>query len=154
MTIVGVSMPCAGTDIPTYGSHLIELERLVTEAKSDGLVSVVGDFNAHIGVSNDKMNPEGVLIEQWADRCSLYGASLSPCRSGPMYTYVKYDKRTTVDYIIFTDIKVAEYINFCHTHDHHGLNTSDHLPIRCDLLVFLTRPEIGKTKLRLTGTKQ
>ena len=62
--IIGACMPCAGNDIQTYRSHLIELERLVTEAKSAGLVSVVGDFNANIGLSNDKMNPEGVLIEQ------------------------------------------------------------------------------------------
>lgn len=132
MTIIGVYMPCAGADIQAYGSHLIELERLVTEAQDIGLVCIVGDFNAHIGVS--EKNPEGVLIEQWMDRCSLYAASLSPSRNGPMYTYFKCDKRTTVDYI-FTDIRSAEYMDSCQTHDHHSLNTSDHLPLSCEFSI-------------------
>ena len=147
MTVIGVYMPCAGTDIQAYGSHLIELERLVTEAQSTGLVCVMGDFNAHIGVQdgfNDSMNPEGVLIEQWIDRCSLYATSLTPSRSGPTYTYFKSDKQTTVDYV-FIDIKAAEYITYCHTHDYHNLNSSDHLPISCEFSIpFLLHPSIGK----------
>jgi hypothetical protein len=125
-------MPCAGTDIQAYGSHLIEMERLVTEAQSAGCVCIMGDFNAHIGLNdgvcskNDKINPEGLLIQQWVDRCALYAASLSPTSSGLMYTYFNTDKHTTVD---------AEYINSCYTHDHHSLNSSDHLPISCELSI-------------------
>ena len=83
----------AGTDIQAYGSHLIELERFVTEAQSAGCVCIMGDFNAHIGLKdgvsskNDKINPEGLLIQQWVDRCALYAASLSPTSSCPMYTF-------------------------------------------------------------------
>ena len=40
----GVYMPCAGTNIQAYGSHLIELERLVIEAQGAGLVCIAGDF--------------------------------------------------------------------------------------------------------------
>ena len=89
-------------------------------------VYIMGDFNAHIGLTdgvsgkNDKINPEGLLIRQWVDRCALYATS--PTCSGPMYTYFKSDKRTTVDYI-FTDTLTAEYINSCYTHDHHSLIT-------------------------------
>ena len=83
----------AGTDIQAYGSHLIELERFVTEAQSAGCVCIMGDFNAHIGLKdgvsskNDKISPEGLLIQQWVDRCALYAASLSPTSSCPMYTF-------------------------------------------------------------------
>ena len=50
-------------------------------------------INAHIGLKdgvsskNDKINPEGLLIQQWVDRCALYAASLSPTSSCPMYTF-------------------------------------------------------------------
>ena len=84
----------AGTDIQNYGSHFIELERLVTEAQSAGCVCTVGDFNAHIGLKDgvsSKINREGLLIQQWEDMCALYAASLSPTSSCTMYTYFKSD---------------------------------------------------------------
>lgn len=67
ITVIGVYLPCAGSNIQAYGSHLIELERLVTEDQTAGLVYIVGDFNAHTGVldgvysQNNDINPEGLL---------------------------------------------------------------------------------------------
>ena len=54
----------------------------------------VGDFNAHIGLKDgvsSKINPEGLLIQQWVDMCALYAASLLPTDSCPMYTYFNSD---------------------------------------------------------------
>ena len=151
-------MPCAGTNIQAYGSHLIELERLVTEAQGAGLVCIAGDFNAHIGVLNgvnDKTDPEGLLIQQWVDKCALYATSLFPTRSGPTYTYFNADKHTTVDYI-FADNVTAEYINSCYIHDHHALNSSDHLPISCEFLIphqVLYDGHRGKAKPKINWEK-
>ena len=44
------------------------------------------------------------------------------------YTYFSGENRTTVDYI-FADAETAQFLDSCYTHDLHGLNTSDHLPI-------------------------
>ena len=79
----------------------------------------------------DSTNHEGL---QWLERCTLYAASLSSIHSGPEYTYFSSEKRTTVDYI-FTDTATAGYTQSCFTHGHHGLNTSDHLPITCELSI-------------------
>ena len=86
-----------------FCDHLIELERLVTEAHQCGLVVVLGDFNAHMdhlgGVcgSSGSPNPHGLLVKEWADRCQLYGASMSTLSEGSDYTYISGVRRTTVD---------------------------------------------------------
>ena len=66
-----------------------------------------------------------------------------------MYTYFNSDKCTTVDYI-FTDIVIAEYIDSCYTHDHHGLNSSDHHPVSCELQSHIngSMPEVMKEQSR------
>ena len=134
LTILGVYLPCADQGIHVFSDHLIELERLVTEAQHHGLVAVLGDFNAHLGClggvrgSGHNPNPQGLLIKEWADRCQLYAVSMSASAVGPDYTYFSGENRTTVDYI-FTDAETAQFLDSCYTHDLHGLNTSDHLPI-------------------------
>ena len=49
LTILGVYLPCADQGMQSYCDHLVELEHLVTEAQGQGLVMVLGDFNAHLG---------------------------------------------------------------------------------------------------------
>ena len=60
-----------------FCDHLIDLEWLVTEAQQCGIVVVLGDFNAHLGHlggvrgSSGSPNPHGLLVKEWADRCSF-----------------------------------------------------------------------------------
>ena len=49
LTVLSVYLPCADQGLQVFCEHLIELQRLVTEAQQCGLVVVLGDFNAHLG---------------------------------------------------------------------------------------------------------
>ena len=151
LTIRCVYLPCADLGMQVFCDHLIELERLVTEAQQCGLVVVLGDFNAHLGHlggvcgSSGIPNPHGLLVKEWADRCQLYAASMSTLSEGPDYTYFSGERRTTVDYI-FIDPETAQFLELCYTHDMQGLNTSDHLPISAilSLPAFHSKEEGGK----------
>ena len=49
---------------------------------------------------------------------------------------------------IFVDSETAQYLDNCYTHDMHGLNTSDHLPISANLSLQTTEStEKGNTQL-------
>ena len=144
LTILGVYLPCADQGMQVYCDHLVELERLVTEAQQYGLVMVLGDFNAHLGHlggsrgSGSAPNPQGLIVKEWADRCHLYAVSMSALATGPVYTYFSGDKKTVVDYI-FADAETAQHLKSCCVHDMHGLNTSDHLPVTAVLSLQATQ---------------
>ena len=159
LTILGVYLPCADQGIHVFCDHLIELEQLVTEAQQRGLVAVLGDFNAHLGHLGgshvgESPNPHGLLVKEWADRCQLYAASMSTFSGGPGYTYFSGEKTTTVDYI-FVDPGTAQSVEKCYTHDMHGLNTSDHLPISAVLSLPTTHSNKKGIRIyALIGRKQ
>ena len=89
---------------------------------------------------------KGLLLSKWADRCHLYAVSMSALSKGPTYTYFPAERQTTVDYI-FVDSETAQYLDNCYTHDMHGLNTSDHLPISAKLSLQTTEStEKGNTQ--------
>ena len=153
LTVLGVYLLCADQGLQVFCEHLIELERLVTEAQQCGLVVVLGDFNAHLGHLGGPRgigrspNSQGLLLSEWADRCHLYAVSMSALSKGPTYTYFTAERQTTVDYI-FVDSETAQYLDNCYTHDMHGLNTSDHLPISTNLSLQPTEStEKGNTQL-------
>ena len=62
---------------------------------------------------------------------------MSALSAGPEYTYFSGERKTTVDYI-FTNATTAQYLENCHTHDIHELNTSDHLPVSATLSLQTT----------------
>ena len=83
-------------------------------------------------------NSQGLIVKEWADRYNLHPVSISEISSGPGYTYFSGEKRTTVDYI-FSDVATVECLETCYTHDMHGFNTSDHLPISATLSLPTTQ---------------
>lgn len=44
MSVIGVYLPCLDLGVDCYREHLLELERVVSEARLLGPVTVLGDF--------------------------------------------------------------------------------------------------------------
>ena len=132
MSVIGVYLPCLDLGIDCYREHLKELERVVSESQLLGPVTLLGDFNAHIGGWECQQNIQGVLLQEMMERCELSAVSEGVISSGPGYTYCSGDVRTTVDYILM-DIEAASMVSSCHMHPMEDLNTSDHLPLTVSL---------------------
>ena len=49
MSVIGVYLPCLDLGVDCYQEHMKELERVVSESRLLGPVTVLGDFNAHLG---------------------------------------------------------------------------------------------------------
>ena len=132
MSVIGVYLPCLDLGIDRHREHLKELERVVSESRLLGPVTVLGDFNAYLGGWECQQNIQGVLLQEMTERFELSTVSEGVLSSGLGYTYRSGDVRTTVDYILM-DIKAASMVSSCHTHPMEDLNTSDHLPLTVSL---------------------
>ena len=100
--IIGVYLPCSDKGIETYQEHLAELERCISESSLLGGVMVLGDFNAHPGSLGGirgcgESNVQGVLVSDMVARCHLNAISLCSVSSGPIYTYVRGSRQTTIE---------------------------------------------------------
>ena len=138
ITIIGVYLPCSDKGIETCQEHLAELERCISESSLLGGVTVLGDFNAHLGSLSGirgcgDSNVQGVLVGDMVARCHLSAIFLCSVSSGPIYTYVSGSRQTTIDYI-FADEVAASLLIQCHTLPMEDLNTSDHLPLIADMM--------------------
>ena len=103
-----------------------------------GAVIVLGDFNVHLGQLGGvrgvgETNVQGVLLNDMLSRCHLNTVSLGSVVSGPCYTYISGDKRTTVDYIL-ADEEATSMVSCCQTCLMEDLNTSDHLPLVAEVM--------------------
>ena len=89
-----------------YQDQFVELERIVLESKTLGLMIVMGDFNAHlcppVGVNscNTGPNVQGVPLDELMRRCDLYAVSQSEIVTGLGYTYMHAESRTIVDCVV------------------------------------------------------
>ena len=134
MSVVGVYLPCLDQGVDCYRDHLVELERVISDAQQMGSVCVLGDFNAHLGGGrcDSEQNLQGVLLQELLGRCDLSAVSMGALASGPSYTYCSGVVTTTVDYILM-DVGSASMLDSCCTHPSEDLNTSDHLPLSVSL---------------------
>ena len=48
MSVIGVYLPCLDQGVDCYREHMKELERVISESRILGPVTVLGDFNAHL----------------------------------------------------------------------------------------------------------
>ena len=55
--------------------HLKELGKVVSESQLLGPVTVLGDFNAHLGGWECQQNIQGVLLQEMMERCELSAVS-------------------------------------------------------------------------------
>ena len=132
MSVIGVYLPCLDLGVDCYREHMKELERVVCESQFLGPVTVLGDFNAHLGGLECEQNMQGVLLQEMLERCELSAVSKGVLASGPGYTYCNGDVKATVDYILM-DVEAASMMTSCCTHPMEDLNTSDHLPLTMSL---------------------
>lgn len=95
MSVIGVYLPCLDLGADCYREHLTELERVISESRLLGAVTVMGDFNAHMNA--EKQNLQGVLLQDVKDGCELSAVSQGTLARGPAYTYCSGNTRTTVD---------------------------------------------------------
>lgn len=104
MTVIGGYLPCLDQGVDCYRDHLVELERVISDAQQIGSVCVLSDFNAHLHVGGvrcaSEQNLQGVLLQEVLERCDLSAVSMGALASGPSYTYCSGEARTTVDYIL------------------------------------------------------
>ena len=68
-----------------YREHLVELDRIVSKSWLFCSVSVIGDFNAHLGGENchGDQNLQGILFQAVLERCELSTVSQGALASGP-----------------------------------------------------------------------
>ena len=126
---------------------MVELERIISVSALLGPVVVLGDFNAHLGTlggerGKGSSNLQGMLLSEVMDRCNLSAVSLSSLATGPAFTYISGDVKTTVDYAL-ADFEAASLISSCQTLPMDDLNTSDHLPLVLELNCVSHKPNNG-----------
>ena len=132
LSVIAVYLPCLDLGVDCYREHMKELEKVVSESRLLGPVTVLGDFNAHLGGWECEQNMQGVLLQEMLERCELSAVSKGVLASGPGYTYCNEDVKTTVDYLLM-DVEAASMMTSCRTHPMEDLNTSDHLPLAVSL---------------------
>ena len=132
MSVIGVYLPCLDQGVDCYREHLQELERLISESRLLGPVTLLGDFNAHLGGLESQQNVQGLLLQEIMERCELSAIYQGVLASGPKHTFCSGNVRTTVDYILM-DVEAASMVTSCVTHFMDDLNTSDHLPLTASI---------------------
>ena len=103
MSVIGVYLPCLDLGVDCYLRHMQELERIVSESRLLGPVTVLGDFNAHLGgweCMRVEHAMQGVLLQEMLERCELSAVSKRVLASEPGYTYCNGDVKITVDCIL------------------------------------------------------
>ena len=132
MSVIGVYLSCLDQRVDCYRNHLQELQRLISESQLLGPVTLLGDFNTHLGGLEGQQNVQGLLLQEMMERCEPSAISQGDLALGPKHTFCSGNVRTTVDYILM-DVEAASMATSCITHSMDGLNTSDHLPLTASI---------------------
>ena len=77
------------------------------------------------------------------ERCNLSAVSAGSLSSGPNFTYLSDDVRTTVDYIL-ADVEATYLMSDCRILPMDDLNTSDHLSLLVDMMYAPCQAELMK----------
>ena len=125
INIVCAYLPSSDHPMDEYTEYLNDLASIVSSLESHGPVIILGDLNAHLHAPT---NHRGDLLREVIKNYNLCIACTSCIAKGPGYTFFSGDLKTTVDYILL-NTSFCHAIVDCHTHDHHILNFSDHLPV-------------------------
>ena len=88
-------------------------------------------------------NVQGVLVSEVMERCNLSAVSAGSLSSGPSFTYLRGDVRTTVDYIL-ADVEATSLMSDCRILPMVNLSTSDHLPLLVDMMYAPCQAELMK----------
>ena len=58
-------------------------------------------------------NVHGLVVSEVMERCNLSAVSVGSWSSGPSFTYMSGDVRTTVDYVL-ADVEATSLMSSCH----------------------------------------
>ena len=146
INIVCVYLPSSDHCFEEFKDCINEMSSAAGALESSGPVVLLGDFNTHLSVNNNRSE----LLSQVIQEYNLYSVSTSCIAHGPDCTYFSGDWRTMIDYI-FLDASLAHSAAKCYIHGHHSLNLSDHLPVLISLqLNALTEPtSCSQSKINL-----
>ena len=125
MHIICAYLPSSDHTFEEYRKYVGYLVSIISTLEPYGPLILVGDLNAHL---NAPTNKQGDLVLEAIRNCNLFIASSSCIAKGPGYTFFNTNRKTVVDYILIST-SISHSITEFHTHDHHDLNFSDHLPI-------------------------
>jgi hypothetical protein len=131
-------MPHKNCYIANFKDVLDELESVICTLSSKGEVLIVGDLNAHFGAGVgphtwERTCKSAKLIMKFNDRCMTNVFDVqNPC-TGNVYTYMS-DKNgcSYIDHIVVSNV-LNDYMSDCHVWNESLQNTSDHLPISCNI---------------------
>ena len=129
VNVICVYLPSSDHSDTEFRTYTNELASLIGALEASGPIIILGDFNvnAHLDDRSPSNTRRDLLLDTISS-CDLFVVSSSSISSGPGYTYFSGGNRTTVDYIL-ANKSISHLITKCHTHSHHELNFSDHLPL-------------------------
>ena len=122
MSVICVYPPCLDQGVDCYREHLQELERLISESQLLGPVTLLGDFNTHLGGLESQQNVQGLLLQEIMEQCELSAISQEVLASGPKQPFCSGNVRTTVDYSLM-DVEASCMATSCVTHSMEDHNT-------------------------------
>ena len=88
MLVIGVYLPCLNLGVDCYKEHIKELEKVISESQLLGPVTVLGDFDAHLGGCECQQNMQGMLLQEILGRCELSTVSEGVLAPGPTFLWM------------------------------------------------------------------
>lgn len=139
LCVISVYLPQTASRIADYQQNLDFLESIVTEFLLEGKVIIVGDWNAHIGKESairgiGRTTDNGKKVLNFVERCSLRLIDLEEECKGPRYTFC--GENGGMSYIDHCAVSSGfREVSSCEVIPNSARNSSDHLPLKIDILV-------------------
>lgn len=134
--IFSIYLPTASQPINNFQEHVNLIHELYSVYSQEGLVILMGDFNAKIhGPRYDFEHDErSRYLETVIDDINVFSVNCSNICTGPMFTFQGYENgpTTMIDHILLPCDTADSVINTKIINDH-GMNVSDHHPIICTI---------------------
>ena len=149
MYVIGVYLPQATCKVADYDYHSSVLESIIEQCMLKGDVIVMGDFNAHVGVSElytrgwGNTSKNGTRILSMCEGQNLVMCDMTTKAQGPKYSFLNdQGHQSYIDHCLIPQY-IMSNVHACAVLEH-TLNTSDHLALM--LHVQLPEPVRGHTQ--------
>ena len=139
--IFQVYAPCSSHSIHVYREFIDDLNAVISMYCQNGLVMVLGDFNAHLqGKRYIKVTDErgNYLLDMMHYHNLVSLNTLSMCK-GATSSFISYGDlyESLIDHILFP-VERVDTISYCEILAEDMLNVSRHMPIVCSVSVPMT----------------
>ena len=138
MTVFVVYAPCSNHSISTYRKFIDLLHVVISMYSQNGLVLVMGDFNAHLQgkrfITNTDVRGKCLLDLMYIH--NLLAINSLPTCTGATSSFVSYGDfyESLIDHILWPAERLDTVLS-CEILEDHVLNVSRHLPVVCSVCI-------------------